>query len=115
MGNEIYDICEENDINYDAAKDLAILDPRLGNSHWMVPGPDGDRGFGGHCFPKDLNAMCYIAAQSGVPVHVLRGTLKTNDNVREDRDWESQEGRAIINSSEIKSSKVKSFLSKLFA
>ena len=115
FANEIYDICEENDIDYNVTKDLAILDPRLGNSHWMVPGPDGDRGFGGHCFPKDLNAMCYIAAQSGVPVHVLRGTLKTNDSVREDRDWESQEGRAIINSSEIKSSKVKSFLSNLFA
>ena len=110
FANEIYDICEESDINYNTAKDLALLDPRLGNSHWMVPGPDGDRGFGGHCFPKDLNGLCYIADQAAVEVDVLKATLKTNDRVREDRDWEAQEGRAIINSDKAKSNKVKSFL-----
>ena len=115
FANEIYDICEANDINYDAAKNLASLDTRLGNSHWMVPGPDGDRGFGGHCFPKDLNGLCYIAEQTGVKANVLKATLETNNRVREDRDWESQEGRAIINSKELKSNKVKSFLSSLFA
>lgn len=115
FANEIYDICEESDINYNTAKDLALLDPRLGNSHWMVPGPDGDRGFGGHCFPKDLNGLCYIADQSAVEVDVLKATLKTNDRVREDRDWEAQEGRAIINSDKAKSNKVKSFFNSLFA
>ena len=115
FANEIYDICEKSSIDYNEAKDLALLDNRLGNSHWMVPGPDGGRGFGGHCFPKDLNGLCYIAEQAGVKTNVLKATLETNDRVREDRDWESQEGRAIINSTELKSNKVKSFLSSLFA
>lgn len=115
FANEIYDICESGGIDYNKAKDLALLDNRLGNSHWMVPGPDGDRGFGGHCFPKDLNGLRYIANQDGVEVDVLTATLKTNDRVRENRDWELQEGRAIINSESIKSNKVKSFLSSLFA
>lgn len=114
FANEIYDICESNDIDYNTAKDLAALDPRLGNSHWMVPGPDGDRGFGGHCFPKDLNGLCYVADQSGANVNVLRATLKTNDEVRENRDWEAQEGRAILNSHVLSSTPAKSLFSKLF-
>ena len=43
---------------------MATLDPRLGDSHWGVPGPDGDFGFGGHCFPKDLAALIEITNNS---------------------------------------------------
>jgi len=115
FANEIYDICEAHGIDYEVAKDLAILDPRLGNSHWMVPGPDGDRGFGGHCFPKDLHGLCYVAEEFGVDVDVLKATLTTNNRVRADRDWESQDGRAIINYEQIKPNKVRSFFNSLFA
>lgn len=99
FANEIYDLCQDNDMDYDTVKNLAQLDTRLGSSHWMVPGPDGDRGFGGHCFPKDLNALCYVAAESGTQVDVLKAALHTNDRVRQERDWEAQEGRAVITGS----------------
>jgi nucleotide sugar dehydrogenase len=95
--NEIYDICQAGQIDYKTVSRLAKMDQRLGDSHWMVPGPDGDRGFGGHCLPKDLQAMRFIASQLEVNTPVLNGTLKTNDKVRTNRDWEQQEGRAIIN------------------
>ena len=91
--------------------DLAKLDTRLGNSHWMVPGPDGDRGFGGHCFTKDLQAINHIAEVAGVNANVLKATWKTNNQVRKDRDWESQEGRAIISRSSTK----KSLFARLFS
>lgn len=94
--NEIYDICESQRIDYNVAVELAKLDTRLGNSHWMVPGPDGFRGFGGHCFPKDLTALRYIASQETVLTPVLDATWNTNLRVRDDRDWEGQEGRAVI-------------------
>ena len=32
-------------------------DQRIGESHCQVPGSDGKLGFGGTCFPKDLNAF----------------------------------------------------------
>lgn len=115
FANEIYDICEANDIDYDVASDLAKLDTRLGNSHWMVPGPDGDRGYGGHCFPKDIAGMQFEASQLGVKTPVLSAAIETNNRVREDRDWEKQEGRAIINSKEASENKAKSFLSRFFA
>jgi UDPglucose 6-dehydrogenase len=119
FANEIYDICDSMDIDYDTAKDLANLDTRLGSSHWMVPGPDGDRGFGGHCFPKDLQALSYMAAQGSVGSSVLDAAWVTNNRVRMDRDWESQEGRAIINSDALSTKKdktsIKDFVSNLFA
>jgi UDP-glucose 6-dehydrogenase len=115
FANEIYDICEANGIDYDVASNLAKLDTRLGNSHWMVPGPDGDRGYGGHCFPKDIAGMQFEASQLGVKTPVLSAAIETNNRVREDRDWEKQEGRAIINSKEASENKAKSFLSRFFA
>lgn len=95
--NEIYQLAEVNGIEYDEVIKIATLDKRLGDSHWMVPGPDGDFGFGGHCFPKDLQALRYMAKQSDVETHVLDSVLHKNDSVRSDRDWEKQEGRAVIN------------------
>jgi UDPglucose 6-dehydrogenase len=117
FANEVYDICNSMNIDYDTAKNLANLDTRLGNSHWMVPGPDGDRGFGGHCFPKDLQALSYMADQEGVESSVLKAAWTTNNRVREDRDWEIQEGRAIINGDALKNKEtgIKGFMSKLFA
>ncbi len=49
--NDIYSLCEKLDIKYDDVIEATMHDPRIGNSHYNVPGPDGDRGFGGHCFP----------------------------------------------------------------
>ena len=97
FANEIYDICRHSHIDYNEMVDIAKLDTRLGNSHWMVPGPDGDRGYGGHCFPKDMTALRYIASQMPVATPTLDGASKTNSNVRKDLDWEEQEGRAVIN------------------
>jgi len=115
FANEMYDICDANGIDYEEASNLAKLDTRLGGSHWMVPGPDGDRGYGGHCFPKDIAAMQYIGKSEGVKTPILNAAIETNNRVREDRDWEKQEGRAIINHKEASENKAKSFISRLFA
>ena len=96
--NEIYQICDQLDIDYDKVIEYAQHDERLGYSHWMVPGPDGDYGFGGHCFPKDLNALINLAEKLGLEldINVLKSALKTNNRQRSDRDWEQQKGRAVI-------------------
>lgn len=95
--NEIYQLCESSGVEYKDVIKIAKLDKRLGDSHWMVPGPDGDFGFGGHCFPKDLQALRYMASQQTLETKVLDAVLFKNDEVRTDRDWEKQEGRAVIN------------------
>ena len=49
-----------------------------------------------NCFPKDLSALIYLTENVGTTNNVLIATKKTNDEVRNDRDWEKMKGRAII-------------------
>ena len=65
FANEIYQLCEKLDIDYDKVIEYATMDERLGESHWGVPGHDGDFGFGGHCFPKDLSALLDLTQELG--------------------------------------------------
>jgi nucleotide sugar dehydrogenase len=95
FANEIYQVCQSLNIDYDKVVEYATLDERLGNSHWSVPGPDGDFGFGGHCFPKDLSALIHLTNQLGTLNNVLGATIETNNMVRTDRDWEGMKGRAV--------------------
>jgi UDPglucose 6-dehydrogenase len=100
FANEMAQICESLDksglnVDYDKVVEYAKYDRRLGESHWSVPGPDGDRGFGGHCFPKDINAMINVAKENGVRPLVLQSAWDKNREVRKDNDWERQVGRAV--------------------
>ena len=83
-------------IDYDEVVEYATLDDRLGKSHWNVPGPDGDFGFGGHCLPKDLSALIYLAMKFDTETNVLNAVEETNDVVRKNRDWEDMKGRAVV-------------------
>ena len=96
FANEIYQVCEKLNIDYDKVVEYATLDDRLGKSHWNVPGPDGDFGFGGHCLPKDLSALIYLAMNLDTETNVLNAVEETNDVVRKNRDWENMKGRAVV-------------------
>ena len=95
FANEIYQICEGLHIDYDKVVEYATYDERLGKSHWNVPGHDGDFGFGGHCFPKDLSALLRLAEDLNVVDNVLSAVEQTNYSVRKNRDWEQMKGRAV--------------------
>jgi len=96
FANEMYQICNGLDVDYDKVIEYACYDERLGKSHWAVPGPDGDFGFGGHCFPKDLSALLRIAEDLNTTDNVLSAVEQTNYEVRKNRDWEKMEGRAVV-------------------
>ena len=95
FANEMYQICNELDLDYDKVVEYSIYDERLGKSHWAVPGPDGDFGYGGHCFPKDVKALIQVADGLGLQPTMLMATNQKNNVVRKNRDWEQMEGRAI--------------------
>jgi len=99
--NDIYSLCEKLDINYNDVIEATLHDPRIGKSHYNVPGPDGDRGFGGHCFPKDINAILHIAQKMGLGLPTITGAQVTNMIVRKDKDWEAMEGRAVSHRPEL--------------
>lgn len=89
-------------INWKKAVRGFVSDGRVGDSHLQVPGPDGKLGFGGSCFPKDINAFTTFAESIGLDLAVLKGAWKTNLNVRPERDWEKLKGRAVSNKGEKK-------------
>jgi len=75
-----------------------VRDSRVGHTHLNVPGPDGKFGFGGSCFPKDIQAIINFADELDLDMSVLKGAWKTNLKVRPERDWEKLEGRAVTRS-----------------
>ena len=96
FANEIYQICQKINIDYDKVVEYATLDERLGKTHLSVPGPDGDLGFGGHCLPKDLNALITFAQNLDLEPIVLETVNWVNDKFRKNRDWEEMKGRAVV-------------------
>ena len=96
FANEIKMICDKIDVDYDEVVEYSLYDKRLGNSHWAVPGPDGKLGFGGSCFPKDINALIYFAKEKGLDLDLLQSVWETNLKVRPEKDWEDLKGRAVV-------------------
>tara|TARA_B100001057_G_C22826680_1_gene941715 strand:- start:462 stop:1346 length:885 start_codon:yes stop_codon:yes gene_type:complete len=98
--NEMKLLSDKVGVNWSEAIDGFVLDGRIGHSHISVPGPDGKMGFGGSCFPKDIQALIKFGEQNGVDMNVLKGAWATNLVLRPERDWEKLKGRAV--SSDIK-------------
>ena len=94
--NEMYQIAEKCGVDWGVALDGFFRDGRVGHSHMNVPGPDGKFGFGGSCFPKDIQALIHFGESLGLNMSTLKGTWKTNLEVRPERDWEDLKGRAIV-------------------
>jgi len=90
--NEMYLMSQKLDTNWDSIMDGFITDGRIGNSHIEVPGHDGDLGFGGKCFPKDLNAFIEFFNEQGVEPYVLKSAWQRNQSVRTHKDWAEIEG-----------------------
>jgi UDPglucose 6-dehydrogenase len=95
FANEFKQICDETDVDYDKVVEYALYDNRIGKTHFSTPGPDGRSGFGGSCFPKDLNALIYYATILGITPSVMKGVWNKNLEVRPQKDWELLKGRAI--------------------
>ena len=93
--NEMRQVSDKIGANWDEAVDGFVLDGRVGHSHLNVPGPDGKFGFGGSCFPKDIQAIIDFAKTVGVEPNVLKGVWEKNLQVRPEKDWKKLKGRAV--------------------
>ena len=72
--NEMANFCEKTGADiFEVAKGMG-LDSRIGN-RFLNPGP----GYGGSCFPKDTNAMAYMARQNDVDLTLIETTIKGNE------------------------------------
>ena len=93
--NEMKRVINEAGADWDQALHGFVADGRVADSHLEVPGPDGKMGFGGSCFPKDINAFINFAEGLGLNVNVVKAAWETNLEVRPERDWQNLVGRAV--------------------
>ena len=80
--NQIYDICSNTGMDYDIVRHLISQDQRIGPDHTLVPGHDGLRGWGGHCFPKDTSAFVHWSKVIDAPITLVESAIDYNRNVR---------------------------------
>ena len=74
-------------MDYDVIREGLVADSRIGNSHTQVPGIDNDRGFGGTCFPKDLNSLIVQMESYNLNANMFKEIWKYNQEIRTVIDW----------------------------
>ena len=80
-------MCEKVGMDYKNVVKGVTADSRIGKSHTKVPGIDKDRGFGGTCFPKDLNSLIVQMESAGINADMFREIWKYNQEIRNLIDW----------------------------
>ena len=75
--NEIANLCEKVDADVDKIRVGIGLDSRIGKQ-FLYPGI----GFGGSCFPKDVNALKRTADENDYEFQILNSVLEVNDRQR---------------------------------
>ena len=86
--NEMKILCDSTiGTNYDTIIEAVVSDSRIGESHTSVPGPDGEYGFGGTCFPKDINALIHTMKEYGIDPLILESVWEQNKRYRLNWDW----------------------------
>ena len=86
--NEMKVISDKLNVEWEKVIEGFSLDPRVGNSHIDVPGHDGKLGFGGSCFPKDIQALIHFSQSIDVDTKVLKAAWESNLKNRPEKDWE---------------------------
>ena len=80
--NQIFDLCQSMDeVDYNTVRKLITVDERIGDGHSSVT---EQRGFGGHCFPKDTQAIANTADKKNVDLSLLKEAIKYNNKIRKE-------------------------------
>tara|TARA_R110000824_G_scaffold197814_1_gene381455 strand:- start:74 stop:913 length:840 start_codon:yes stop_codon:yes gene_type:complete len=93
--NEIKLLTEQLGMNWDVVLKGIMSDGRIGQSHHQVPGHDGDYGFGGTCFPKDINSLINTMIENDVNPTLLKAVWEQNKHLRSDWDWAKKESAVL--------------------
>lgn len=92
--NQFKDIVDDHDAKYNVIANAIGSDPRIGHSHTQVPGPDGRKGYGGACFPKDTSALSSFARGE---FSVLDEVISANNRYRQEYELDDREKEQKVN------------------
>lgn len=79
--NQVYDYCKSYNLNYDSVARAVGADTRIGDSHTTIT---KERGFGGHCFPKDTSAITRSAQRNNTRLTIIEEAINYNRSIRKD-------------------------------
>jgi UDPglucose 6-dehydrogenase len=80
--NDFKQLADAEGISWNELKVLAHQDKRIGTTHMDVPGPDGEYGWGGACFPKDIAAIIEEALSHNLDFELLQRVEALNKKHR---------------------------------
>lgn len=75
--NELTALCEKTGAEIKKVQQGISLDHRIG-PHFLNPGI----GYGGSCFPKDLDALIHLAETQKIPLKIIQSAKEVNKNQR---------------------------------
>ncbi len=84
--NDFYELAKVHEINWKNITNIIRKDSRIGDTHLSVPGPDGQYGWGGFCFPKDVAAICEEALDNNVDFNLMQQVEMCNKKHRRKND-----------------------------
>lgn len=93
FANEMKELADKLNINYDDVKKMVAIDERIGESYLSV---SPFKGFGGKCFPKDSVALLGLAKELKVDLSVLASAWKKNLKIRKVKDWDHIDGAVSV-------------------
>ena len=99
--NEMKVLTESLGVDFDKIGEAVTADTRIADSHWKVPGPDGEYGFGGTCFPKDTNALIDTMEKNGMNPLILKAVWEQNKNFRKNWDWKDNTSAVLFSENKI--------------
>lgn len=77
--NHIYDLANLAGLRYDVIRRNLGYRPQIGLNHTEVT---EERGWGGHCFPKDTSALMQTAEDYKYDMAILRAAIDYNNKIR---------------------------------
>jgi UDPglucose 6-dehydrogenase len=83
FANQLQKLASKHNLNYKNICDCLQAEGRLGNTHWDVPGPDGYYGFGGMCFPKDIETYKTELQMAEINSSNIEATIAMNQEMRD--------------------------------
>ncbi len=94
FGNQMYALCQKLGIDYDAVRDGASIDKRIGPSHLDVK-HGGYFGYGGKCLVKDIRAIIQLADENNVDMKLYKTVEEINNTLMKEQGIDDPEKFSI--------------------
>lgn len=93
-----WEICQKEGLNYENVLKSALASKWVGvpmGRHYRVIFHKGKRGFGGKCFPKDINAYIEYLNKSGIDAQLPNAVREMNKRILKEQDLNEEQSEKL--------------------